>query len=278
MSASAVKWAKRQTVDDRTVTAVLLAIARLAKGNVCASTQGAIACEANLKERSVRSALSCLEHFQMIRRDRRQNWTKKGRAADFITLALDQDFNITKENIMSHRSMGPTGTESGKTQWDQPARHAGAPMNENEHPPYRVRARSVVVDSSPSSSFLSVSVSTRVRYERGRDKWRASITAYGVTMELGRFDTKSEAEEYAEGQMNEVIRTSTAKAGTPAFPKFDPSKANLNAPDLGRWLFGYEGEDDSEGAGEAGASGQGTKFLAGMGGAHEPTEFYAARD
>ena len=94
-------------------------------------------------------------------------------------------------------------------------------------------------------------------------------------MELGRFDTKSEAEEYAEGQMSEVVRTSTAKAGTPAFPKIDPSKASINAPELGAWLFGDECEEISEGAGKAGALGQGTKLLAGLGGAHEQTEFHA---
>lgn len=270
MSASAVKWARKQVVEDRSMRQILDAIAKLAKGSVCEVLQSKIWGEAGLKERAARNALNLLEEFKMIDRSRRSDWAKLGRPADTIRLSVERNFHLTKETIMSARSSGPTGTHA----WDQPAEDAGAPKHQNADPLYKARARSVLVETSTKS----ISISTRVRFDGQRKKWRAALTVLALTMELGRFDTEDEAEAYAVQSEADVRRTSTMKAGTPSFPIFDPSKANIDAPELGAWLFGDDiATDDESGAGEASALGQGTKFLAGLGGAHERPEYDAAR-
>lgn len=275
MSASAVKWAKRQMIEDRTMTAVLAAIARLARNDVCEATQSQVADAAGIKERAARTSLSILEASEVIVRSRRQDWAKRGRSADSIRLSLDRDFHLTKEFIMGKRSMGPTGTECRMNAWDQPAPDAGAPTVENGGSLYKARTRSVLSPTSPHSSS-SLPCSTRVRFDRQRGKWRASITVAGVTMELGRFDTEEEAIEYAAIQSDEVSRNSTGQGHAPRVPMIDPSKAKMTAPHIGAWLFGDEGAATAEGSGEADALGQGAKLLAGLGGAHERTEYDAA--
>ncbi len=270
MSASAVKWASRQTIEDRTLKDVLRVLAAFAKNDVCQKLQPQIADAAGIKERAARNALLALEGFGLIQRSRRLDWAKRGRPADTIKLSTNRDFCITKEMIMAARSMGPTGISS----WDQPAPNAGAPTHENGGSLYKERARSVLVETFTKP----LSVSTRVRFDGQREKWRASVTAAGITMELGRFDGRGEAEDYADQSEKDICRTSSMKAGTPSFPIIDPSKANLDAPHIGTWLFGCDGEEpDENGAGEASALGQGTKFLAGLGGAHDLTEYDAGR-
>ena len=170
---------------------------------------------------------------------------------------------------MAARSSGPTGTSS----WDQQAADAGAPTHENDEPLYKARARSVLVETSTKS----ISISTRVRFDAQRGKWRAALTVSGVTMELGRFEMEEEAAAYAAQSEQDVRRNLTMKSGTPSFPIIDSSKANIDAPELGAWLFGEDVAASGDGAGEASALGQGTKFLAGLGGAHERPEYDAAR-
>lgn len=85
-------------------------------------------------------------------------------------------------------------------------------------------------------------------------------------MDLGRFDEKEHAEAFAAQAEADVRRTSTMKAGTPSFPAVSPSKAKLDAPSLGAWLFGDDDEQTCEnGDGEAVALGQGAKLLGGCG-------------
>ncbi len=248
---------------------ILDAIARLAKGSVCEVLQSKIWEEAGLKERAARTALNLLEEFEMIDRSRRSDWAKLGRPADTIRLAIDRNFHLNKETIMATRSSGPTGTSS----WDQPAGDAGAPKSQKADPLYKARARSVLVETSTKS----ISISTRVRFDGQRKKWRAALMVLDVTMELGRFDTEEEAVAYAAQSESDVRRNIVMKAGTPSFPTIDPSKAKLDAPAIGAWLFGDDEEEHGDGAGEASALGQGTKFLAGLGGAHKNNEYDAAR-
>lgn len=249
---------------------ILDAIARLAKGSVCEVLQSKIWEEAGLKERAARNALNLLEEFKMIDRSRRSDWAKLGRPADTIRLSVERNFHLTKETIMAVRSSGPTGTHV----WDQPAADAGAPKHQNDDPLYKARARSVLVGTSTKS----ISISTRVRFDGQRGKWRAALSVLAVTMELGRFDTEEEAAAYAAQSESDVRRNVVGKAGTPSFPIIDPSKAKLDAPAVGAWLFGEDDDAPCEdGAGEASALGQGTKFLAGLGGAHEKPEYDAAR-
>lgn len=249
---------------------ILDAIARLAKGSVCEVLQSKIWEEAGLKERAARTALNLLEEFQMIDRSRRADWAKLGRPADTIRLSVERNFHLTKGKIMASRSSGPTGTSTR----DQPAADAGAPKLEKADPLYKARARSVLVETSTKS----ISISTRVRFDGQRKKWRAALTVLDVTMELGRFDTEAEAVAYADQSESDARRNVEMKAGTPSFPIIHPSKAKIDAPAIGAWLFGDDDEETCEnGAGEASALGQGTKFLAGLGGAHGKPEYDAAR-
>ncbi|MGV2099017.1 hypothetical protein [Rhizobium sp. 21-4511-3d] len=262
MSASAMKWAKRQVIEDRTLKAVVMAIAAATKGNECKETQGSLADAANIKERALRNALVVLETFGVLSRHRQKDWAKRGRSADLIALNTGLEFHLTREAIMSHRSLGPTGISS----WDQPAPDAGAPTGQNDIRHIDSTHAQRISLSSPPESSRSVSVSTHVRFDRGRCKWRSSITVDGVTMDLGRFDERGHAEAYAVQAEADVRRTSSMKPGTPSFPVVPPSKAKLDAPSLGAWLFGDDDEPPCEnGDGEAVALGQGAKLLGGCG-------------
>jgi hypothetical protein len=252
-----------------------MVIAEADKKGVCEISQPTIAMRSGLKDRAVRNAVLLLESFEVITRQRNRNWSKRGRAADVIALATDRDFTLTKDKIMSFRSMGPTGTRCRIIAADQPAPDAGAPTKKNAPTVYKERARSVEIEISVGKS--SFPCSTRVRFDRGRAKWRALLTVSGITMDLGRFDTQAEADAYACQAEADVRRTSTAKVGAPSFPLVSFSRAKMIAPTLGGWLFGDESESSSNGAGAAGALGQGAKLLAGLGGAHGSTEYDAAR-
>ncbi|MGV2049302.1 hypothetical protein ACQZ48_04390 [Agrobacterium sp. 22-209-1] len=279
MSTTATTWLKRQVIPDRTLMAILKVLSRCADDvGACGITREELADRLDVAERTARRGITALETLGLVSRSRRQASERRGRAADLICLKLDHDFTLTKEQIMGAKRMGPTGQNVLLNVGDQPDILTAGPKEKISPALYKERARSVIVESSPLNSPSSLVVSTHVRFDRGRSKWRATITAMGVTMDLGRFDTEDEAKAYADQSEADVRRTSTMKAGTPSFPVIDPSKAKLDAPAIGAWLFGDDEEDNCEnGAGEASALGQGTKFLAGLGGAHEPTEYDAAR-
>ncbi|MBB4407075.1 hypothetical protein [Agrobacterium radiobacter] len=259
--------------------AILKVLSRCADdAGACGITREDLADRLDVAERTARRGITALETLGIVSRSRRQASERRGRAADLISLKLDHDFTLTKEQIMRAKRMGPTGQNVLLNVGDQPDKMSTGPKEENPLALYKERARSVMVKSSPLHLPSSLVVYTHVRLDRARSKWRATITTMGVTMDLGRFDTEVEAKAYADQAEADVRRTSTMKAGTPSFPVIDPSKAKLNAPDIGTWLFGDDDEEPCEnGAGEASALGQGTKFLAGLGGAHERPECDAAR-
>ncbi|MEH3108999.1 MAG: hypothetical protein PGN22_02710 [Agrobacterium cavarae] len=279
MSSIATAWLKRQVVPDRTLMAILKVLSRCADdAGACGITREILADRMGVAERTARRGISALEMLGLISCSRRQAAERRGRAADLINLKLDREFTLTKEQIMGAKRLGPTGQNVLLNIGDQPDKMTAGPKEEKVPALYKERARSVMVESSPLHSSSSLVVSTHVRFDRGRMKWRATISALGVTMDLGRFDTEEEALDYAAQSEADVRRTSTMKAGTPSFPVPPPSKAKLDAPTIGAWLFGDDSEEDGDnGAGEASALGQGTKFLAGLGGAHERPEYDAAR-
>ncbi|WP_035227756.1 hypothetical protein [Agrobacterium tumefaciens] len=279
MSSTATAWLKRQDIPDRTLMAILKVLSRCADdAGACGITREELADRLDVAERTARRGVTALEALGIVSRSRRQASERRGRAADLISLKLDHDFTLTKEQIMGAKRMGPTGQNVLLNVGDQPDILSAGPKEKKLPTLYKERARSVMVESSPLQSASSLVVSTHVRFDRGRSKWRATITAMGVTMDLGRFDTEEEAAAYAAQSEDDVRRTSSMRAGTPSFPVIDPSKAKLDAPAIGAWLFGDDVDEDGEnGAGEASALGQGTKFLAGLGGAHENPEYDAAR-
>ncbi|MCQ1850392.1 hypothetical protein [Neorhizobium galegae] len=296
MSGIAKSWLKRQTIGDRTLMAILSALAHEAdQEGLCEITQAELARSAGLAARTVERSMPVLEALNLFTRSRQHPSQRRGRAADLITLSLDRDFTLTKEQIMGVKRMGPNRQNGGMKGWDQTDKMAGGPKSENEPRLYKERARGVIVDASPSESSCSVSVSTHVRFDRGRSKWRASLTVNDVTMELGRFDTEAEAAQFADAAVADVHRTQAAKAGTPRNPVIKPELAALDAPNLGTFLFGdshehtnetersaqweqqRNPEPDRESAGEGSALGRGTKFLVGLGEAHDLAEYDAAR-
>lgn len=237
VSVVAKAWLRRQTVEDRTLKAILSVLARKADAaGQCEITQGNIAKEIEADERTVRRSLPVLETLGVIFRSRKQNYQKRGRSADVVALAIEQDFTLTKDCIMDAKRAGPTGQNVLIISADLPDKMAGAPTNENATSPYKAHARSVEIETSPVKSSLPCS--TRVRFDRGRGKWRASITVDDVTMDLGRFDTEAEALDFAANARADVARTSTATAGTPRNPIIKPEIASLDAPALGAFLFG----------------------------------------
>ncbi|MBB4272329.1 helix-turn-helix domain-containing protein [Rhizobium mongolense] len=276
--------------------AILSVLARRADdAGQCEITQGNIAKEIEADERTVRRSLPVLETLGVISRSRKQNYQKRGRSADVVALAIDQDFTLTKECIMDARHSGPTGQNVLKTDVYLPDKLAGAPTNENATSLYKARARSVEIETSRLKSSLPCT--TRVRFDRGRGKWRASITVDSETMDLGRFDTEAEAMDFAANAKADVARTSIATAGTPRNPVVKPEVAALDVPSLGAFLFGDDPFPEQSqkaveeypefsqqpfppqygyGAGEASAMGQGAKLLAGVGGAHEESSEYDA--
>ncbi len=281
MGSAVVKWAKRQVIEDRTLKDVLTELARGADDDgLCEITQATMASRLGISERTVRRSLPIFEAFGVFVRARRQASQKRGRAADLITLSLDRDFTLTEEEIMGVKRMGPTGQNVLLNVGDQPDKMSTGPKSEKDGRLYRERARGVIVGTSPPVSHSSVSVSTHVRFDRGRSKWRAGITVDGVTMDLGRFDSDAEAQAYAGQAKADVRRTSKSKSGMPRFPVLLPSKANMTSPALGRWLFGdgdAQSEVESDG-GVAVVSGQGATLLAGCGAEprEEPSEQEAA--
>ncbi|RVT80194.1 hypothetical protein EM858_04150 [Agrobacterium sp. CNPSo 2736] len=237
-----------------------------------------VANKTGLSRRTVIRSMATLERLMVLSKSKQVAYAKRGRPADLVTLSINQDFTLTKESIMSAKEWDQSDKMSLNSEPDLGDKMSLGPEEENSPAIYIDRARNVLVESSPLKSSSSVSVSTHVRFDRGRLKWRATIKAMGVTMDLGRFDTEDETKAYADQSEADVRRTSTMKAGTPSFPVIDPSKAKLVAPAIGAWLFGDDEEEhDDNSAGEASALGQGTKFLAGMGRAHAPTETDAAR-
>ncbi len=273
MSSTALKWAKRQVIEDRRLKDLLSELCRCADDRgLCEITQATIAVSLGITDRTMRNLLPILEDLGVIARTRQQASQKRGRAADRVALSLDEDFTLTKEQIMGVKRMGPTGNIFRLNERDQPENISAGPKSENDDRLYRERARGVIVGISPPESHSSVSVSTHVRFDRGRSKWRASIKVDGVTMDLGRFDSQQEADAFAGQAEADVRRTSQYKAGTPSFPVIPPSKANMTSPALGHWLFGdddAQSEVESDG-GVAVVSGQGATLLAGCGA--EPRE------
>lgn len=195
MSLHAVKWAMAQQIDDATLQAVLTVLAEAEKKGVCSITQPEIASHAALKERAVRNALALLESFEVIVRTKGGDWRKRGRAADAITLALDRHFDLEKAVIKAARKHGYYRHQMPLVPTDLPAPDAGSPKSVPTDFHYRERARGVECDGNHKET--SPNCRTIVWFERGRQRWRARITVDGLTLNLGRFDTKADADAYA---------------------------------------------------------------------------------
>ena len=298
MSSVALKWAKLQQIEDRTLSAVLVALARYADQNgVCEVSQAKVGSDIGMSRRTVIRSMAALCALGVIAKEKQLAYAKRGRPADRVILDMTRCFSYKKEHGMANKPWDQSDILSPKTAWDQSDKMSPAPTGESSSAHIEERARGVLSPASPSSSTKSDGVSSRVRFDRQRNSWRASLTVDGITMELGRFDTEDDARKFAADAVADVYRTRHGKAGTPRNPAVRPEIAAIDKPNLGEWLFGepsQEQEDpeampsspsepraqayqDGNGAGEASALGQGPKVLAGLGGAHETMEYDAAR-
>jgi hypothetical protein len=299
MSSTAVKWAKRQAIEDRTLSALLLELAKHAdEAGRCEVAQAALADKLQVNERTIRRLMPVIEALGAVSRARGHYQGKMGRSAEIITLQMEADFTITKRQIMDMRKSGPTGQNVLKIQCDLPDKMPVGPEAKNDLAIYNERARGVVSQDLPSHSNLKGSVTTRIRFDSETGKWRVSLTVDDVTMELGRFVSEDEAIEFAAQARADVVRTSTAKAGTPSHPVERPDLAALTGGALADFLFGeapfpkpknpqgkrssqpdhqVPASSDTNGVGAAGAQVPRPKALAGVGGAHGPSEQDAAR-
>lgn len=220
MSAAARKWADRQQVEGRSAALVLRILADAAdQAGRCSLPQQTIGRRAGLKERAVRNALATLHAAGLILRERRSAGGRKGRISDLITLPLVGAIDV-----------GATGTKCRLQSWGQPAKKAVSPTSrktqQNQRKaPYIERYIDAGEPTSPPRS------SGRLWFEPGRGKWRARIRLNGADLNLGRFETETEAARALEGALADIRHTSSTKVGTPREPK--PTRSDLDIETLG---------------------------------------------
>ncbi|SKA26444.1 hypothetical protein [Consotaella salsifontis] len=240
MSARVLKWLGRQTINDRTLTTILRTLAEAADKAGCVSLrQDEIASRALITDRAVRSGLNLLEHFGVVNRQSR-GAKKAGRMADLITLAIDRDFAISKEDVSEGRRSGCTTANYRKRGSGCPREH-----NRNEIPPgeaaltsekvpdiYIVRARAFNFDAATVKTLKEA----RARVWKEREKWRARLTYQGMTLDLGRHECRELAEAECRVRLLDMAHASQAKSGTPREPVINSDLQKLEGEALCDWL------------------------------------------
>ena len=104
MSSSAMKWARRQQIQDATLFSVVKRLAEVADdAGVSWASQARLAHDCGMSDRSVRRALQLLQLLGVIARTRRSRGSS-GRTTDFVALALHRDFDIGRALVRKLRS------------------------------------------------------------------------------------------------------------------------------------------------------------------------------
>ncbi|EKF41662.1 hypothetical protein NA8A_13634 [Nitratireductor indicus C115] len=128
MSKAAREWFKRQKIEDKSLTAILQALAASTEDGVCRITQKKLTSKSGLGERTVRAGISTLEVLGVVHRTKQPGWGKRGRAVDVICLALDLDFDIDREAVLAAKSgKGISGKPAGVPHGELSGNFAGAP-------------------------------------------------------------------------------------------------------------------------------------------------------
>lgn len=102
MSSDAMKWARRQMIENGPLSRALDVVAQLANGQKGYSlfhSQRTIASRLHCNVRTARRLLDQLERLGIIQRAHRSRGRGQGRTSDLIKLRVDRDFTFTKEQI-----------------------------------------------------------------------------------------------------------------------------------------------------------------------------------
>ena len=103
MSKAAKEWAHRQNIADGAMKPVLVELAYLhQEAREIFPSQAYLAQATGNSERTVREALRLLEIFKVIARKPRSKGAR-GRTSDLFTLALDRNFDLSREAIAAVR-------------------------------------------------------------------------------------------------------------------------------------------------------------------------------
>jgi hypothetical protein len=247
MSRVAQAWLRRQVVEDPTVRSVLAALARAsnAKGE-CDLTQQKIAEASGLKERATRNALSLLDRFGVITREKRGAWKQAGRASDVILIALDRDFTISKGDISMARDAASPSDVMPVNAMGEPARDAASPSGSH--------IMKSIYGNDGAEIHRCVG---RVWWDSSRQNWRAIFTLDGVDLDLGRHEAKDLAEAEIRLSIRDVEYTAVHRSGSPVDPVLDPSLQKLEGKALGDFVFGSDQDRWQEATRAAGRRGSG---------------------
>lgn len=239
MSKQARIWLKRQIIPDDVTSKIMKVLVSVDEEGICRITQQSIAEKSGFTERTVRRHLDLLEAHGAIRRERQNQWGRKGRSADVLVLTLNRDFDFTKSGAVSGKSEdGLTGHGVRMINADQPDFVSGAPTASRAH--YYIKKDIYVSDS------VNYHCTGRVTFDKNRQMWRAKITLDGIDFDLGRHEAPDLAEAEILVTFQEIEHAATHKAGTPFRPAtIDPSLKKLTGEDLYRFLIGESGARSS---------------------------------
>jgi DNA-binding FadR family transcriptional regulator len=103
MSSDAMKWARRQRIQDGLLSAVVKQLAQYSSPTGSSwRSQSTLATDCGISDRSARFALKVLQHLGVLTRGRRSAG-KNGRLTDFVQLALHRDFDLERTAIQKAR-------------------------------------------------------------------------------------------------------------------------------------------------------------------------------
>ena len=103
MSGEAMKWARRQRIQDGLLSAVVKQLAQYASPTGSSwRAQSTLAADCGISDRSARFALKVLQYLGVLARGRRSAG-KNGRLTDFVQLSLQRDFELTRAAIQKAR-------------------------------------------------------------------------------------------------------------------------------------------------------------------------------
>ncbi|MDV6226310.1 hypothetical protein R2G56_08430 [Nitratireductor aquimarinus] len=232
MSKAAREWFKRQKIEDKSLTAILQALAASTEDGVCRITQKKLTSKSGLGERTVRAGISTLEVLGVVHRTKQPGWGKRGRAVDVICLALDLDFDIDREAVLAAKSgKGISGKPAGVPHGELSGNFAGAPTLSH--------IRKSIYGDGGAEIHRCVG---RVFFEKDRQLWRAKLKVDGFELDLGRHEAQDLAEAEIRVAIREIEFTAAHPAGTPVHPKLNPSLKNLQGEELCDFLFGSDQE------------------------------------
>lgn len=144
MSSSAMKWARRQRIQDGVLLNVVKRLSEIADDTgVSWASQARIAAACGMSDRSVRRALRLLQQLGVVTRTRRSRGFL-GRTTDLVVLSLHRDFDIGRAVIRKIRAASrrpcvqpDNGSAATGPSVQGIMKGTTYPIQEGEKPPYQ---------------------------------------------------------------------------------------------------------------------------------------------